>query len=181
MVEQGTKVYPDTPFLQHAVDHLDKLNDVVSAVDEEGGDDGILTGQVVGLAVDVNKVAGSHGEPGVLRKLAGVNIWEVDCYQLVTALNMVAIIVEVRVDFETVNSGGLVEDKITGEQHEQAELVALAFKTLSSDFKGKSAKPRSRHQHLLLTPAATVRIEGSQGLRRTISNNLLGFGHLPLR
>ena len=180
MVEQGTKVYPDTPFLQHAVDHLDKLNDVVSAVDEEGGDDGILTGQVVGLAVDVNKVAGSHGEPGTW-KLAGVNIWEVDCQELVTALYVVAVIVEVRVDFETVNSRGLVEDKITGEQHEQAELVALAFKTLSSDFKGKSAKPRSRHQHLLLTPAATVRIEGSQGLRRTISNNLLEVGHLPLR
>ena len=104
VVEQRTKVDPGTPFLQYAVDHLDELNDVVSAVDEEGGDNGVLARQVLGLAVHLNKVAGSHREPGILWKLAGVDIREVDCYKLIAALNVVAVIVKVRVDLETVNS-----------------------------------------------------------------------------
>ena len=175
VVEQGAKVDPDTALLQHCVDHLDELQDVVGAVDEEAGDHRVLSKKVLGLRVYLDKIASGHRKLGILRKLAWVNVGEVDGSQLVLALDIVAVVVQIGVDFEAINSRGFVEDKVAGEEHKQTELIALAFKTLCSDFKGKSAKPGSRHQHLLSTPAATVRVEGCQGLKGTKSNILLGL------
>ena len=164
VVEQGAKVDPDTALLQHSVDHLDELQDVVGAVDEEAGDHRILSKKVLGLRVYLDKIASGHRELGILRKLARVNIGEVDGSQLVLALDIVAVVVQIGVDFEAINGRGFVEDKVAGEEHKQTELIALAFKSLCSDLEGKSTEASAGNKHFLIHPSSSIRIEGGECL-----------------
>ena len=67
MVEERTQVDPGSTLLQHLVDDLDELEDVVGAVNEEAGDDTVLTGDILGTRVHVQEVSSSHGELGIFR------------------------------------------------------------------------------------------------------------------
>ena len=53
--------------VQHPVDGLERLEDVVGGIHEEVGDHGILTGEVLGLRVHFQEVSGGHREARVPR------------------------------------------------------------------------------------------------------------------
>ena len=46
MVQERAEVDPGTALLENPVDNLDELNDVVSTVDEDTGDDTVMAGHI---------------------------------------------------------------------------------------------------------------------------------------
>lgn len=46
MVQERAEVDPGTALLENPVDNLDELNDVVSTVDEDTGDDTVMAGDI---------------------------------------------------------------------------------------------------------------------------------------
>ena len=61
-----------------------------------------------------------------------INIWEESWSDHVFALDVIRVLVDPGVEGETVPGLALVQHKVGGEQHEQAELVALAFEPAMS-------------------------------------------------
>ena len=61
MIEQRSEVDPDSAILEDPVNCLDKLEDVVGAVDEEAGDHAVLAGDILRSRVDINKATCASG------------------------------------------------------------------------------------------------------------------------
>ena len=119
VIEKGPEVDPDSSILQNPVNDLDKLEDVVGAVDEEASDYGVLTGDLLRGGVHVNKYTGGHRELGVLGERGGVHIWEGDLPQLVPARLVVTELVDVGMDRVAVHRDGLILEEVAGKQHVQ--------------------------------------------------------------
>jgi len=71
VVEQWTQVDPSASLLQHLVDGLDELDNVVSTVDEEACDDTVLAGDILWTGVHIKEVTSCHGELGILCNVIG--------------------------------------------------------------------------------------------------------------
>ena len=63
MVQERAEVEPGTALLENPVDGLDKLDDVVSTVDEEACDDTVMTGDIIRGGVNFQKISSSHAKP----------------------------------------------------------------------------------------------------------------------
>ena len=111
------------------MDELDELDDVVRAVDEEAGDDAVEVIVVLVGAVHFKKVPGGHREIGRLGQVARVHVRKRGRFDDVIEAEVVGELVDPRVEGEAVGGLALVEHEVGGEQHEQAELVALTFVT----------------------------------------------------
>ena len=148
VVEQRTEVDPGSSGFENFVDKLDEAEDVVGAVDEEAGDDTVLTGDVLGSRVNVKEVSSSHRELGVFREISWILIRKRDNSQLIFAGSVVGELMDVWMDLVAVDRLALVEEKVTGKQHVQTELIALTLVPSAGNLPGQPPQSSSWHQHL---------------------------------
>lgn len=99
-------------------------------------------------AVHLDEVSRRHGELGLGGHLAGVGVREAGHLDLVGRRHVVVVLVHPGVHAVQVCPLAAVEDEVGGEEHEEAELIALAAETLPGNLEGEPPKTRSRHQNV---------------------------------
>ena len=158
MVEEGSKVDPFAPILEHTMDELNELDNVVGAVNEETSDHAVLSSVETFFSVDFQKVTRNHGEVGVVGHFRSVNVRKSDRSGLVLVGQVVCILVNPRVDGATIFLLALVQDIVGGYEHVQAELISLTLIAFGRDFVGKPGKTSTGDQDFRIASLSSVQV-----------------------